>query len=214
MIAAFLPEARTLVALLAACSLAVACGDSKPATTTAAGDAGAAGSPPPPVQRGAQAAVDAGPPPKLTASPEFSENDFVESDKSRDPFRNFAKIFVEQNQRPARVQRDVLLAQYTIDELRLVAIVLSSDHPRAMFIDPTGKGWVIRRGDFIGRPDLVHVGGTNGTDYQLNWRVDRIRDGDVVLLREDPAQPSIPPATRVIPLRPDSTKDEGFIGRN
>ncbi len=208
-------RARTLVALVAALSLTVACGDKTTTAPAAGADAGASGTaPPPPVQRGAQAAADAGPPPRLTASPEFSENDFVESDKSRDPFRNFAKIFVEQNARPARVQRDVLLAQYTIDELKLVAIVLSGDYPRAMFVDPNGKGWVIRRGDFIGRPDLVHVGGTNGTDYQLNWRVDRIRDGDIVLVREDPAQPSIPPATRVIPLRPESSKEEGFIGRN
>lgn len=179
----------------------VACGDKK--TTPGA----STGAPPPPVQRGA-AAVDAGPPPKREATVEFSENEFVESDKSRDPFRNFAKLFIEQNNRPARVQRDVLLPQFTIDELKLVAIVLSGDYPRAMFIDPGGKGWVVKRGDFIGRPDLVHVGGTNGTDYQLNWRIEKVRDGDIVLIREDPAQPSIPPATRVIPLRPENAKEE------
>lgn len=185
----------------------VGCGEgAKPATTTTA--------PPPPVQRAAQSdKVDAGPPPKHTASPEYTENDFVESDRSRDPFRSYAKLFVEQNARPARVQRDVVLANHTIDELKLVAIVLSGDYPRAMFVDPAGKGWVIKRGDFIGRPDLVHVGGTNGSDYQLHWRVEKVRDGDVVLIREDPAQPSIPPATRVIPLRPEGAND-GVITRN
>jgi type IV pilus assembly protein PilP len=33
--------------------------------------------------------------------------------------------------------------------------------------------------------------------------VDRIRDTDIVLVREDPANPDVPTATRVIPLRPD-----------
>jgi type IV pilus assembly protein PilP len=54
---------------------------------------------------------------------------------------------------------------------------------------------------------VVHIGGSNGPEYQLNWRVDRIRDGDVVLIREDPAQPAIPPATRVIPLHPEADKE-------
>jgi hypothetical protein len=35
----------------------------------------------------------------------------------------------------------------------------------------------------------------------------------VVLIREDPAQPAIPPATRVIPLHPEKDKEaaEGFV---
>jgi type IV pilus assembly protein PilP len=58
----------------------------------------------------------------------------------------------------------------------------------------------------------VHIGGSNGPEYQLNWRVDRIREGDVVLIREDPAQPAIPPATRVIQLHPESDKQaEGLV---
>ncbi len=190
----------------------VACGSdtpTKPGTPTAA-----SGTPAPPVQRGATAdnKVDAGAPPKRDAV-DRPENDFVESDRSRDPFRSFARLFVEQNAKPVRIQRDVLLAQYTIDELKLVAIVTGGDYPRAMFVDPNGKGWVVKRGDFMGRADLVHVGGTNGTDYQLNWRVEKVRDGDIVLIREDATQPSIPPATRVIPLRPESA-NEGIVTRN
>jgi type IV pilus assembly protein PilP len=87
-----------------------------------------------------------------------------------------------------------------------VAIVLGSDRPRAMFVDPAGKGTVVYKGTFICRPEIVHLGGSNGPEYQLNWRVDRIRDGDVVLIREDPAQPAIPPATRVVPLHPETDK--------
>jgi type IV pilus assembly protein PilP len=185
----------------------LACGNGASTGTTS--------TPPPPVQRAANAgSADAGAPVhREGGAVEYAENDFVESDKSRDPFRSFARLFLEQNARPTRVQRDVILPQYTIDELKLVAIVRGGDYPRAMFVDPNGKGWVIKRGDFFGRPDIVHVGGTNGADYQLNWRVEKIRDGDVVLIREDPAQPSIPPATRVIPLRPEAAND-GIITRN
>ena len=83
-------------------------------------------------------------------------------------------------------------------------------------VPPGGKGSVIKRGDFVGRAETVHTGGTNGTDYQVNWRVDRVRDGDIVLVREDPAQPNIPPATRVIPLHPEADKtqqqDQDLLG--
>jgi type IV pilus assembly protein PilP len=161
---------------------------------------------PPPAQRGANAAA----PPSASAAKavEYSENDFVENDKNRDPFRSYVTLFVEKNSTPQKIQRFVVLEQYSIDELKLVAIVTGGEYPRAMLVDPTTKGWVVKRGDFVGRPDIVHTGGTNGTDYQLNWRVDRIRDGDVVLIREDPAQPGIAPATRVIPLHPEASSRE------
>ena len=108
-------------------------------------------------------------------------------------------------------QRKVELAQYSIDELKLIAIVQGSDQARAMFLDPTSKGTVVYKGTFICRPEVVHLGGSNGPEYQLNWRVDRIREGDVVLIREDPAQPAIPPATRVIPLHPEADKEAQLI---
>jgi type IV pilus assembly protein PilP len=178
---------------VAALALVAGCGDK--ITTSSS-------TPPPPVQRGT-AVPDAGPPPAPVRTQELGENDFVESDRNRDPFRSFVTTFVEQGKKPAANQRSVLLSQYAIDELKLVGIVTGGDYPRAMMVDPNGKGWVIKRGDFVGRPDIVHVGGAGGADYQLNWRVERVRDGDLVLSREDPAQPGVPPATRVIPIRPE-----------
>jgi type IV pilus assembly protein PilP len=151
-------------------------------------------------QRAVNAPPDAGLPVTAVKAADFGENEFTESDRNRDPFRSYASLFVEQGKKPTVSQRTVVLGQYSIDELKLVAIVTGGEYPRAMLVDPTTKGWIVKRGDFIGRPDVVHTGGTNGTDYQLNWRVDRVRDGDVVLIREDPAQPGVPPATRVIPL--------------
>lgn len=156
-----------------------------------------------PAASSAPAPVASAPPPLPRM--EFAENDFVESDRNRDPFRSYASMFApEQNKRVAQTDRQIILPQYSLDELKLVAIVTGGDYPRAMVLDPGGKGWVLKRGDWVGRPDVVHVGGANGADYQINWRVDKVRDGDIVFTREDPAQPGIPPATRVIALRPET----------
>ena len=175
---------------------AVACGTK---TTTSA--------PPPPASARAASAMDAGLPPTAAKAPELGENEFTESDRNRDPFHSFASMFVESNKKATDSQRTIVLAQYSIDELKLVAIQTGGEYPRAMLVDPQSKGWIVKRGDFVGRPEVVHTGGQNGTDYQLNWRVDRVRDGDIVLSREDPAQPGVPPATRVLPLHAESEKE-------
>lgn len=191
--------------------LFVACGGSSKPTTGDAGAAANAATPPPPVVRGA-AAADAGAPP--TAKPmDIGENELTESDHNRDPFRSFAAMFIDQAKKPTINQRTVLLSQYSIDELKLVGIVQSGDYPRAMLVDPTSKGWIVKKGDFIGRPDVVHTGGTNGSDYQLNWKVDRVRDGDIVLTREDPATPGVAPATRVIPLRSEQEEANPILSK-
>jgi type IV pilus assembly protein PilP len=186
------------VIALGALPLAVAC--STPVSTSQA-------TPPPPPVRAAPAASApvSGLPPELRG-PEYTENDFVESDRNRDPFRSFL-VQQQPANREALNQRKVELAQYSVDELKLIAIVQGSDQNRAMFLDPTGKGTVVYKGTFVCRPEVVHIGGSNGPEYQLNWRVDRIREGDVVLIREDPAQPAIPPATRVLPLHPEADKE-------
>jgi len=188
--------------LFASAAFVIACGTS----TTTPGDGGAPAASGAPVARPSMAAASATatnlPPPVKTG--EIVENEFTESDRARDPFRSFATMFVEdKSKQRSGPQIAVLLGQYSIDELKLVAIQTGGDYPRAQLVDPQQKGWTVKKGDYIGRPDIVHVGGTNGADYQLNWRVDRIRDGDVVLTREDPAQPMVPPATRVLPLHPE-----------
>ncbi len=164
---------------------------------------------PPPPNRAAIAAASA------TAStlsrpsskrPEYTEND---SRRGAIATATRSRTFLVQNQpvnKTALQPTKIELAQYSVDELKLVAIVTGGDQARAMFVDPTGKGTVVYRGSFVCRPEVVHIGGTNGPEYQLNWRVDRIREADVVLIREDPAQPAIPPATRVIPLHPEAEK--------
>ena len=175
----------------------VACGDKVVQSTATESSAKPATAAP-------AAAADAG---AGNAAPkmEFSENDFAESDRNRDPFRTYMSVLApEQKKVATKIQREVVLPQFSLDELKLVAIVMGGEYPRAMVVDPGGKGWVIKRGDWVGRPEVVHIGGANGADYSINWRVDKVRDGEIVFTREDPAQPGIPPASRVIALRPDT----------
>jgi type IV pilus assembly protein PilP len=208
-----------VTAVLFAAFLVQACGDDKktqqglpplPGATTAAATGTAA--PAATATAGATGGGDAGAPPlpPSLVRADYAESDFAENDRNRDPFRAFTATTTgpEGPKIPIRNQRAVVLSQFSVDELKLVAIVMGGDYPRAMVLDPGGKGWVLKRGDFVGRSEVVHTGGSNGTDYQLNWRVDRVRDGELVLIREDPAQPGIPPVTRVVSLHPEGEKTE------
>ena len=133
------------------------------------------------------------------------EAELAESDRSRDPFRSYAQLFVEEARKAVRSQREVVLDQFSLDELKLIGIVRSGAVAVAMLMDPSGKGHTVRRGQFVGRSEVVQGAGQGGTPYEINWRVDRIRDGDVVFVREDPRNPDVPTATKVIPLRPEGT---------
>lgn len=139
---------------------------------------------------------------------EFQEADFAETDRSRDPFHTFEKLFVRDSKGPVTLQREVLIDRYALDELKLVGIVTRGP-ARALLTDPTGLGWVTKVGDFVGKAEMVHSGGPTGPDVAINWRIDRIRENDLVFIREDPGHPEIPPTTRVIALRPVETAGPG-----
>jgi type IV pilus assembly protein PilP len=153
------------------------------------------------VKRVPVAQVDAGTadaaPPKVA----FQESEFTESNRSRDPFRSYAKAFAEEAKSEVKSQRKVVLDKYSLDELKLIGIVTRVHPAKAMLVDPNGKGYVVQPGQFVGRPETVQSPGQD-TTYEVNWRVDRIRPTDIVLVREDPSNPDVPTATRVIPLRP------------
>jgi type IV pilus assembly protein PilP len=192
----------TLALVLAACG-----GDDAATTPPPKPATGAQPAPPP---AAAAAAPSASPSAVAAASRlaklpplplrEFQERDFAETEQSRDPFRSFVQVFVQQAQTRTVLQRKVLVDRYALDELHLVGIVLGAPS-RALLTDPSGLGWVAKVGDFVGKSELVHAGGPTGTDVAVNWRVDRIRDGDIVFIREDPSHPEIPPTTRVVTLR-------------
>lgn len=193
----------TVAGALCAAALLCGCGEDKPIQEHL-----------PPKPSASASAAPGAPPgsPAAEASAghrEFSEAEFTETERSRDPFRAYTNTFVQENKAQVRSQREVILSDYAVDDLKLVGIVTRIDPARAMLVDPTGKGHVVHRGDFVGRADVVQLGGQAGATYQLNWRLDRIRDGDVVLVREDPNNPDVPAATKVITLRPEAKDQKG-----
>src|SRR5690606_18195381 len=105
-------------------------------------------------------------------------------------------------------QRKVKAPQFALDELKLTGII-GRGVRAIMLTDPNGFGWMIYPGEYVGKAELVNVGGADGIEVPINWRVDRIRPdkNDVVFIREDATHPDIPPTTRVLPLYP--TGDEG-----
>jgi type IV pilus assembly protein PilP len=135
---------------------------------------------------------DAGPPAAL----DLDDDDFVDSDENRDPFRSFAGLFKVRNS--VVPQRAVVMPTTGIDEMRLIAIISGVARPQAMLVDPLGVGHVVQRGDYVGRPEVIQTGDVQGLAVPLNWRVDRIRANEVVLIRED--QTGRQPLTRVLPL--------------
>jgi type IV pilus assembly protein PilP len=187
--------------------LLVSCGDDAPSPPTAASIAAPVAPPPTPATTAPKPGEkstepDGAPLPKM----EIVEAELTESERSRDPFRSFVDIFKAEGQGAAKSQREVVLSQFSIDELKLIGIVTRAEPAKAMLVDPGGMGHVVRRGQFVGRPDIVQAAGRTGASYEINWRVDRIRDGDIVLIREDPQNPDVPSATRVIPLRPEGSE--------
>lgn len=161
-----------------------------------------------PRDRGAKAS-EVVPEEKRPPAVDFQETAFVESERSRDPFRSYARMFIDEARGEVTSQREVILEQYSIDELRLVALIQRAEPARAMLIDPSGLGHVVTRGQYIGRASVVQPTGGVGAAYEVNWRVDRIRDGDLVLVRDDPSNPEVPSATRVVPLRTDDLSATG-----
>jgi type IV pilus assembly protein PilP len=98
-------------------------------------------------------------PPKV----DIQETEFSENERSRDPFRSFASKFVEESKAHVHSQREVILGQYALDELKLIGIVTRAEPAKAMLVDPNGKGFVIQRGQFVGRADVVQGAGQSGT---------------------------------------------------
>ena len=136
----------------------------------------------------------------------YNEADFTESDSSRDPFHPFTQVIKPTGETKVVPQYSVVLEKYAVDELKLVAIVSEGAGYKAMFVDPTTKGWIVTRGMHIGRGEMVKIGAGATTSYPLYWKVDRIKPTEVVLVREDTLHPEVQPTYREIPLHPEGEK--------
>ncbi len=122
------------------------------------------------------------PPPPAAAKPAAAEKKPVEAEKpaeiaptleyayspvgKRDPFRSALDDAAEA--RPDQEQRPDCgpLCKWEIDQLRLVAVVSGMSNPLGMVEDPGGKGYIVRRGTFMGK---------------RNGKVTQIRAGEVVV---------------------------------
>lgn len=171
---------------------------------------GGSGSAPPPPPPGAPPPVARVAPPASASvsAPQvpINDSDFTESDSSRDPFHVFVQAVKPVVEVKVQPQYTVLLEKYSLDELKLVAIVSAGDGPRAMFIDPTGKGHIVLRGMHMARGELVKLGAGAMSSYPLHWKVDRIKPNEVVLVREDTLHPEVQPTYREIFLHTDTEK--------
>ena len=92
---------------------------------------------------------------------EFTEESFVESEDSRDPFRDFAHLFAKKRTGDKSLQREVKASQFALDELKLVGVVTGSAR-LVMLQDPVGFAWTATTGEYVGKAELVAVGGTDG----------------------------------------------------
>ena len=85
----------------------------------------------------------------------LTNDDFKESPTNRDPFRSFLSTFATQvvNVKP---QHRIILDKYGLEELKLVAIVGGNGmQPKALFVDPTGTGQTVVRGDHVSKVDAL-----------------------------------------------------------
>ncbi len=192
-------KTAVFVAVLAcALALVAACSDEPPAESASRGLAAPAA---------AGAAAAAAGQKKEAEALVFKDDDFVESEHNRDPFRSYASAFRSHGVADAaegNTQRPVIMPTTAVESMRLIAIIGGMPRPKAMLVDLSGVGYVVERGDYIGRAKVLQT--TGSVSMTLNWRIDRIRENEVVLTRADPTDPTRPPLTRIISMRDELAK--------
>lgn len=164
------PMRNHLAPVLVGLTLCVAgCDDAPPPAPPAPAAPRAAPAANAPAQN-AGAARDGGPPPLSLPN---GESAFIETNGVRDPFRDYIVDLLPPTATEDVVEeRQVILREYGIDDLRLVAVVLGTDSPYAMVTDPSGRGTILRRGMLVGRREVVR--NSDGQDYFVHWRVARV----------------------------------------
>ena len=159
-----------LAVLLAAASLAAACGDAKKPVSRAA--------PPPvaPVVPAVAKAVASAEP----AAPEWSYS----SVGKRDPFRSFLADLASV-EKTASTRCSTPLGRFELEQLKLVAVVTGLDDPVAMVEAPGGIGYSLKRGACVGRNGGVVSVVRSGEVVVSEWaiRADGTRDKTQTILR-------------------------------
>jgi Tfp pilus assembly protein PilP len=139
--------------------------------------------------------------------PSLTESSFIADARRRDPFAPFLEVLVKEDKTAVEVQREVKLKEYDIAELKLIGIITNIGDDRAMVTTPDKTGYVLKRGDYVGRADFIKQG-NDGDTIQVNWRVARINgsgkeeERGIYLVRDDPTTSRSADVTRFIPLHP------------
>jgi Tfp pilus assembly protein PilP len=87
---------------------------------------------------------------------QLTNEDFLESDNNRDPFHSYLSTFAAQV--VINKQHKILMDKYSLDELKLIAIVGGEGSPlKAMFVEPSPPmvGQTVVRGDHISKADAL-----------------------------------------------------------
>ena len=144
---------------------------------------------------------------RTIALPTLTEVSFITDPRRRDPFAPFLEVLVKQDKTVVEIQRDVKLKDYDVSELRLIGIITNIGDDRAMVTTPDKTGYVLKRGDYVGRADFIKQG-AGGDVIQVNWRVARIHgsgkeeERGIYLVRDDPTTSRGVDVTKFIPLHP------------
>lgn len=152
----------------------------------------------------ATAGAEAG---KDISLPSLTEVSFMADPRRRDPFAPFLEVLIKQERTVLEIQRDVKLKDYDVSELKLIGIITNIGDDRAMVTTPDKTGFVLKRGDYVGRADYIKQG-NEGEVLQVNWRVARIHgsgkeeERGIYLVRDDPTTSRGVDVTRFIPLHP------------
>ena len=119
----------------------------------------------------------------------------------RDPFRS---IIDEQNrpQEGDATRPDCgPLCKWELEQLKLVAVISGVSNPVAMVEDPNGKGYIVRRGTFVGK---------------RNGKVTQIRSGEVVvteIYKDQMGKPHVNPVPIKLPedVKPGEQEDQNLL---
>lgn len=105
----------------------------------------------------------------------------------RDPFRSVLDDAKQQGTDPGGDVDCGPLCKWDLEQLKLVAVVSGVSNPLAMVEDPNGRGYIVRRGTFVGK---------------RNGKVTQIRSGEVMvteIYKDQMGKPHINPVAIRLP---------------
>lgn len=119
----------------------------------------------------------------------------------RDPFRSV----LDDKQGPQETGQERPdcgpLCKWELEQLKLVAVISGVSNPLAMVEDPNGRGYIVRRGTFVGK---------------RNGKVTQIRAGEVVvteIYKDQMGKPHVNPVPIKLPTdeKPGQVEDQNLL---